>query len=73
MGNRTIKEDCIFFHGERWMEGYMKFCTNDLVCSQDEIGTMLEFDCTACPYYYSIGDTKKLIKEMLRKENESRE
>ena len=58
MRNRTVKEDCIFFHGEQWMEGYMRFCTNDLVCSQDEISTVLEFDCTDCPYYYSIKDAK---------------
>ena len=69
MRNRTVKEDCIFFRGELWMEGYMRFCTNDLVTSQDEIGTALEFDCTNCPYHYPLGNAKKLIKEMLRKEN----
>ena len=69
MKNRTVKEDCIFFLGERWMEGYMRFCTNDLVTSQVEIGTALEFDCTHCPYYYPLGRAKMLIKEMLRKEN----
>lgn len=69
MKNRTVKENCIFFLGEHWMEGYMKFCTNDLVCSQVEIGTALEFDCTHCSYYCSLGRAKNIIKELLREEN----
>ncbi len=70
MRNRKVKKDCIFFHGEQWMEGYLMFCTNDLVTSQIEVNTALEFDCTNCPYYYPLGGAKNLIKEMLRKENE---